>query len=329
MNKKEKYYFNHNTLSYVKVVHSPIRKIINFLILSLSIVFTSGILSVLFFSVADSPREKHLERELSNLKINYEILNRKVDQSYSILSDLEDRDNNIYRVIFEMDSIPQSTRKSGFGGINRYNKLKGYNNTALISKITQKVDVLSKQIFIQSKSYDDIVSLIKNKNKMLASLPAIQPVRNKNLKRMSSGYGIRIDPVYKTRKMHYGMDFSAPKGTPVYATGDGVVQRTQRAFSKSSRKGYGNCVLINHGYNHKTFYAHMQNYIVRKGQRVKRGDIIGYVGNSGKSTAPHLHYEVHKNGKKVNPVHYYYDDLTAEQYDEMLRMSETTNQSLD
>ncbi len=329
MNKKEKYYYDPSTLSYIKIVKSPIKKIISFFIPLLAILIIAGICSFLFFSLIDSPKEKYLKRELNNLKINYDILNKKIDQSYSILEDLKDRDNNIYRVFFEIDSIPESVRKSGFGGINRYDKLKGYNNTVLITKITKKVDILNKQLFIQSKSYDDISSLLKNKNKMLASLPAIQPIKNKNLKRMSSGYGIRIDPIYKTRKMHYGMDFSAPKGTPIYATGDGIIEKTQSAFSINSKRGYGNSILINHGYNHKTFYAHMEKYIVRKGQRVKRGDIIGYIGNSGKSTAPHLHYEVQKNGKKVNPVHYYYNDLTPEQYDEMLRISQTTNQSLD
>jgi murein DD-endopeptidase MepM/ murein hydrolase activator NlpD len=194
----------------------------------------------------------------------------------------------------------------------------------MISDLNRKIDQLSKAIYVQSKSFDDVLKMAQNKEDMLAHIPAIQPVANKDLKRMASGYGYRIHPIYKTRKMHWGMDFSAPKGTAIYATGDGVIEKIKR-----SKRGYGNYVSINHGYGYKTFYAHLQKYVVKRKQKVKRGDIIGYVGNSGTSTAPHLHYEVIRNDKKVNPVNYYFNDLTAEEYDKMLELASQENQSFD
>ena len=208
--------------------------------------------------------------------------------------------------------------------MNRYRYLNGYDNTKLIKIATKKLDILSKQLVVQSKSLDEIVVLAKNKKEMLASIPAIQPVANKDLKRMASGYGYRIHPIYKTRKFHWGMDFSAPRGTPIYATGNGKIEKVKR-----SRRGYGNQVKINHGFGYKTFYAHLEKYTVRKGQKVKRGDLIGYVGTSGISTAPHLHYEVIKGNRKLNPVYFYFSDLTPEEYDRMLEMASQENQSLD
>ena len=240
------------------------------------------------------------------------------------MSQLQQRDNNIYRAYFEANPIPEEQRKAGFGGVNRYRYLNGYDNTKLIKTATKKLDILSKQLVVQSKSLDEIVVLAKNKKEMLASIPAIQPVANKDLKRMASGYGYRIHPIYKTRKFHWGMDFSAPRGTPVYATGNGKIEKVKR-----SRRGYGNQVKINHGFGYKTFYAHLEKYTVRKGQKVKRGDLIGYVGTSGISTAPHLHYEVIKGNRKLNPVYFYFSDLTPEEYNRMLEMASQENQSLD
>jgi murein DD-endopeptidase MepM/ murein hydrolase activator NlpD len=213
---------------------------------------------------------------------------------------------------------------AGFGGVNRYKSLDGFENSTMIKDVTKKIDILSKQLVVQSKSLDEIVGMAKNKKEMLASIPAIQPVANKELKRMASGYGYRIHPIYKTRKYHWGMDFSAPKGTPVYATGNGKVSKVKR-----SRRGYGNQVKITHGFGYQTFYAHLDRYTVRKYQKVKRGDLIGYVGSSGTSTAPHLHYEVLKGNRKVNPVYYYFNDLTPDEYNTMLEMSSLENQSLD
>ena len=241
-----------------------------------------------------------------------------------VLDDIQKRDDNIYRTIFEADPIPTSIRKQGFGGINRYKELEGFSNSKIIIETSSKIDQLTKQLYLQSKSFDEIIDLTKDKLSMLASIPAIQPVSNKNLKRMASGYGYRIHPIYKTRKLHTGMDFSAKIGTEIYATGNGKISKVRR-----SKKGYGNYVEINHGYGYKTLYAHMSKSIVKKGQKVKRGEVIGYVGNTGTSVAPHLHYEVHKNGKKIDPVNFYYNDLSTEEYSKMLEISSQNNQSFD
>tara|TARA_B100002019_G_C21121874_1_gene523767 strand:- start:53 stop:898 length:846 start_codon:yes stop_codon:yes gene_type:complete len=278
----------------------------------------------IFFTFFDSPKEKMLNREIENMVFQYNQIKDKLNQISLVMADLQNRDDNIYRVIFEAEPIPNSIRKAGYGGVNRYEALKGYNNSDLIINTTKKLDQISKQLYIQSKSFDEIIELAKHKSEMLAAIPAIQPVSNKNLSRMASGFGPRIDPIYKTKKFHAGMDFSAKTGTPIYATGNGKVIRVRK-----SRKGYGNHVKIDHGYGYITLYAHMQKYIVKKGQKVKRGEVIGYVGNTGKSVAPHLHYEVHKNGKKVNPVNFFYNDLTSEEYEKMIILSSQNNQSFD
>ena len=321
---KVKYYYDSETLSYRKIEQSKgtISKIVVLITFSTLLVMLSGFIVLSQF--LKTPNQLAQERELENLKFNYELLNKRLDESSSVLSQLQQRDNNIYRAYFEANPIPEEQRKAGFGGVNRYRYLNGYDNTKLIKTATKKLDILSKQLVVQSKSLDEIVVLAKNKKEMLASIPAIQPVANKDLKRMASGYGYRIHPIYKTRKFHWGMDFSAPRGTPVYATGNGKIEKVKR-----SRRGYGNQVKINHGFGYKTFYAHLEKYTVRKGQKVKRGDLIGYVGTSGISTAPHLHYEVIKGNRKLNPVYFYFSDLTPEEYDRMLEMASQENQSLD
>ena len=321
---KVKYYYDSETLSYRKIEQSKgtISKIVVLITFSTLSVMLSGFIVLSQF--LKTPNQLAQERELENLKFNYELLNKRLDESSSVLSQLQQRDNNIYRAYFEANPIPEEQRKAGFGGVNRYLYLNGYDNAKLIKTATKKLDILSKQLVVQSKSLDEIVVLAKNKKEMLASIPAIQPVANKDLKRMASGYGYRIHPIYKTRKFHWGMDFSAPRGTPVYATGNGKIEKVKR-----SRRGYGNQVKINHGFGYKTFYAHLEKYTVRKGQKVKRGDLIGYVGTSGISTAPHLHYEVIKGNRKLNPVYFYFSDLTPEEYDRMLEMASQENQSLD
>ena len=320
---KVKYYYDSETLSYRKIEQSKgtISKIVVLITLSTLLVMLSGFIVLSQF--LKTPNQLAQERELENLKFNYELLNKRLDESSSVLSQLQQRDNNIYRAYFEANPIPEEQRKAGFGGVNRYLYLNGYDNTKLVKNATKKLDILSKQLVVQSKSLDEIVVLAKNKKEMLASIPAIQPVANKDLKRMASGYGYRIHPIYKTRKFHWGMDFSSPRGTPVYATGNGTIEKVKR-----SRRGYGNQVKINHGFGYKTFYAHLEKYTVRKNQKVKRGDLIGYVGTSGISTAPHLHYEVIKGNKKLNPVYFYFNDLTPEEYDRMLELASQENQSL-
>ena len=321
---KVKYYYDTKTLSYKKIERSKVQMLKRVLLFITSSSAIALGLVLLFFTLFDSPKEKELKREIDNLLVQYKLLDGQISNSSIILDELQERDDNIYRVIFEADPIDASIRKAGFGGVNRYKKYEGFNHSDLIGDLNKKVDQLSKAIYVQSKSFDDVLDLAQNKEEMLAHIPAIQPVANKNLKRMASGYGNRIHPVYKTKKMHWGMDFSAPKGTEVYATGDGKVEKVKR-----SKRGYGNQVRINHSYGYKTFYAHLDKYIVKKGQVVKRGDLIGYVGSTGTSTAPHLHYEVVKDKKKVNPVNYYYNDLTAEEYDRMLELSSQENQSFD
>jgi murein DD-endopeptidase MepM/ murein hydrolase activator NlpD len=276
------------------------------------------------YNTIDSPKEKQLEREIERMKLDYDLVNQRLQQMSVVLEDLQDRDDNIYRVVFEAEPIPDEVRKAGFGGVNRYSRYKDFENRNLLTETMRRTDILSKQLVIQSKSYDEILGMIRNKAAMLACIPAIQPVSNKELKRMASGYGYRTDPIYKTTKFHAGMDFAAAVGTEIYATGDGVIMRADADAS-----GYGNHVRINHGYGYMTLYGHMSKIMVRPGQRVKRGDVIGLVGNTGKSVGPHLHYEVHKNGEAINPVNFYYNDLSPEDYARMIEMSGTENQSFD
>ncbi|MAZ31138.1 MAG: peptidase M23 [Flavobacteriales bacterium] len=321
---KVKYYYDTEELAYKKIERSKIRifkQILLFLVGANLLAFS---LLALFFTFFDSLKEKELLREIEQLEAQYKLLDEKITNSFLILDEIQDRDDNIYRVIFEADPIDASIRKAGFGGVNRYKEYEGFSHSNLIIDVNKKVDQLSKAIYVQSKSFDEVLEMVGKKEEMLSHIPAIQPVSNKNLKRMASGYGYRIHPIYKTRKMHWGMDFSAPKGTPVYATGNGKISKAIR-----SRRGYGNQVRIDHGYGYETFYAHLNKFTVKQNQKVFRGDLIGYIGNSGTSTAPHLHYEVVKDKKRVNPVNYYFNDLTAEEFDKMLKISSQENQSFD
>ena len=321
---KIKYYYDTKTLSYKPIESTGIDKFKKFIVYLTSSAILAFFTLLIFFQYFDSPKEKRLKGEINHLLSQYEIINNDLEKIELVLDDIQNRDDNIYRTIFEADPIPTSIRKQGFGGVNRYKKLSGYSNSDLIINTSKKIDQLTKQLYLQSKSFDEIIELAKNKSKMLASIPAIQPVANKDLKRMTSGYGYRIHPIYKTRKMHYGMDYSAKVGTEIYATGDGVISKVKR-----SKRGYGNYVKINHGFGYETLYAHMSKYIVKKGQKVKRGEVIGYVGNTGISTAPHLHYEVRKDNKKINPVNFYFNDLTPDEYEKMLELASQPNQSFD
>lgn len=323
---KVKYYYDSENLAYKKIKPQH-RKKFGYVFLFLLASGLFGFLCLILLintPYFETPKDKLLTSELESMKLNYKLLNKKMDLMDEVLSAIEERDNNIYRIYFNTKPIPDEERKAGFGGVNRYKMLEGYNNSELVINTTKKVDRLTKELVIQSQSLDEIVVLAKQKEKLLEAIPAIQPVKNEDLKRMASGFGYRSDPFTKIRKFHYGMDFTAPTGTPVYATGDGVVLKADNSLT-----GYGNHIEINHGYGYVTLYAHLSKYNTRPGQKVNRGDIIGYVGSTGRSEAPHLHYEVMKNGEKVNPINFYYGSISAEEYIAISKLATQENQSLD
>lgn len=270
---------------------------------------------ILLLWIFGSPSEKELRIENSRLLAQYNVLSHRLDEALNVMQGIQQRDDNLYRVVLQADPVADAVRKAGYGGTNRYEDLMDLANSELVVNTTQKMDMLNRQLYIQSKSFDEVVELCKNHDEMLKSIPAIQPVSNKNLKQTASGYGYRVDPIYKTTKFHSGMDFSANIGTPVYATGDG------RVVKAGWESGYGKLIKIDHGFGYVTWYAHLNDYNVRVGQKVVRGEVIGKVGNTGKSTGPHLHYEVHVKGKVVNPINYYFMDLSAEDYDKMIEIA--------
>lgn len=324
MKKKVFYRYNPQTLSYERVYPSLSKKI-----------FT--ICSNLFFGIVlgcvgfwlitnyliDSPKEAEQKKEIRMLRANNEILSKRIDASLKVLRDIQQRDDNMYRAIFHADPIPIDVRYSGYGNMDRYEELMSLNNPDMIIQTSQKMDLLNKQLYLQSKSFDDLVGMVKLQKDRLLHVPSIQPVSNKDLSRVASGYGTRIDPVYGGLRFHAGMDFTAKTGTDVYATGNGTVTWADW------RQGYGNCVIIDHGYGYETLYAHLSAYDVKVGQKVIRGQKIAEVGSTGKSTGPHLHYEVHVKGKPDNPANYYFMDLTPEEYDQMLRISANHGQVMD
>ena len=324
---KKKYRFNPESLSYERVGHSIKEKLTKILAYFSSSLAISLIIVVIVINTYETPKTKAIKRENNRLLIQYELLIKDLTKIEKVLDDLQQRDDNIYRVIFEADPIPSSVRQTGFGGSNKYSELEDLDNADLVISTSKKLDSISKAVYIQSKSYDEVMKMALNKEDMLACFPAIMPVANEDLKRTASGWGYRMHPIYKVRRMHWGMDFTAPIGTPVYATGNGTV--TEVEGSIRSRVGLGLSIKIDHGYGYETVYGHLNAFNVKRGQNVKRGDIIGFVGNSGGSTAPHLHYEVHKNGKKVNPAYYYFKDLTPQEYDKMIAISSNIGQSLD
>ncbi len=323
---KVKYYYDSENLAY-KRIQTRKRKKFGYIVLFLVSSALFGFLIFLLLintSYFETPKDKIQAREIEALALNYKVLNKKLDLMNEVLEAIENRDNNIYRIYFNTTPISEEERKAGFGGVNRYKDLQGFNNSELMENTTKRVDILTKELVIQSKSLDEIVALAKQKEKLLAAIPAIQPVKNEDLKQMASGYGYRSDPFTKIRKFHYGMDFTARTGTPIYATGDGVVYKADASLS-----GYGNHIEVNHGFGYKTLYAHLSKYNCRPGQRLKRGDIIGYVGSTGRSQAPHLHYEVFKNGERVNPLNFYYGSISAKEYIEISKLANQENQSLD
>ena len=313
--RKVYYIYNPETRTYDRVYPTFRQRLLNILKhLSVGMGLGAGSFILLLW-IFGSPSEKELRIENSRLMAQYNVLSRRLDEALGVMQGIQQRDDNLYRVVLQADPVADAIRKAGYGGTNRYEELMDMANADLVVNTTQKMDMLSRQLYIQSKSFDEVVELFKDHDKMLKCIPAIQPVANKNLKQTASGYGMRIDPIYKTAKFHSGMDFSANIGTPVYATGDGVVKKA------GWQSGYGKIIIIDHGFGYQTWYAHLNDYDVRVGQKVVRGEVIGKVGNTGKSTGPHLHYEVHVKGKVVNPVNYYFMDLSAEDYDRMIELA--------
>ncbi|MBK6828668.1 MAG: peptidoglycan DD-metalloendopeptidase family protein [Chitinophagaceae bacterium] len=322
--KKIKYYYNTNTLRYEKL-ETPLRvKLLRVFGFVAAALVTAALISYLAFRFVGSPQERILQQQNRALRDNYKELEDTLESIQRQMRELEKRDNDVYRAIFEANPIPDSARARELEVKQEIAKVEKIKDYQLVGSITTTIFNLNSRIAAQRKSYDEVEELVKNKEELLARTPAIQPVSNKDLNRIASGYGYRIDPVYKTTKFHAGLDFSAPQGTPIYATADGTV-----STSGNTGNGYGNHVIINHGYGYETLYGHMVRVKSRVGQAVKRGEVIGWVGSTGKSTGPHCHYEVHKNGEKIDPIYYFYNDLTPEQFDQILKKAAASNQSLD
>ena len=329
MAKQKRYIFNQLTQNFEVLETSKSRKVLRFLLVMLALLGVAFLFAVLLFTFFKSPKEKSQARELEYMKLQYEILNDRLDNIEILLTDMEQRDNDLYRVMFEADPIPRQVRRSGFSDADRYAGLYGYINSNQVVSAARKLDVISSQLYHQSVSYDTLFddtlfAMARNKSDMLAHIPAIFPLKETEIKYISSYFGYRPDPIYKVEKLHTGIDFSAQMGTEAYATGDGVVSDVEKGHW-----GYGNMVTIDHGYGYKTRYAHLQKAAVRKGQRMKRGQLIGFIGNTGKTTGVHLHYEVLKNDVPINPINFFYNDLTPDEYEQILEQSTLPTQTMD
>jgi len=321
---RTKYKFNPESLSFDKVSLGVRALLLRFLAYFTGSIIVAVIYWVIFAAFFDSPKEKALEREISQMTIQYDLINREMVNIENVIEDLQKTDDNLYRTIFEAEPIPVTLREGGVGGVNRYKSLEGYNNSSLVIETANRLDKIRKKVYVQSKSFDDLIVLAKEKEDMLRRIPAILPISNKDLTRTASGYGLRVHPFYKITKFHYGMDFTAPSGTDIYATGDGVV-----AAVLKGQRGLGNHIIIDHGFGYSSIYGHLLSFNVRPFQKVKRGEVIGFVGSTGMSLAPHLHYEIKINDANVDPVNYYFNDLTAEEYERIIEIASKTGQSFD
>ncbi len=321
---RDKYIYNAETLSYEKVTRSTGQKIKRSMLLLVPGVLVAVGAYLLISPFYKSQKEISLERKNQQLITQYEIVNHQANAISQALQDIQYRDDNIYRVMLEADPVAEPLRQAGIGGTKRYRDLESFANAGLVIDTRNRLDKLEKQLAVQSESFDEVVKLAATKEDMLASIPSVQPVANKDLKRMASGFGMRLHPIHKIQKFHEGMDFTAPTGTEIYATGNGTI-----TFADYKSNGFGIHVVIDHGYGYETVYAHMSQVKVRKGQKISRGDVIGLVGNTGLSAGPHLHYEVHKGGEAVNPANFYFNDLSPEEYEKMLKLSRNPTQSFD
>jgi murein DD-endopeptidase MepM/ murein hydrolase activator NlpD len=312
----KKYRYNPETLSYEQVRQGWVYHLLRALLYGMPSLAIGIVLATLYIARVDSPTEKRLSREVAFYKQQFERVQKDMKLFNQVLEEISNRERNIYRVALGAPDMPESIRSMGVGGTKRYMELEGYSYSELVKAVRAGIDVLQGKLYAQVLSFKEIEKIALEQDERLASIPSIQPVSNKDLKRLASGFGWRIDPVYRTPRMHWGLDFTAPVGTEVYSTGDGVVEEIE-----TLAWGYGKNIVINHGFGYKTRYAHLSAFKVKVGQKVTRGQVIGLVGNTGKSTGAHLHYEVEKDGVKVNPMSYFFNDLTPEEYDALLQQS--------
>lgn len=320
---KQKYIFNPKTLAFEVFQISTARKVGRIVLITLSVMGMAFLFAILIFALFKSPQEKIQARELEYMKLQYEIMSDKMELYEAELADLEQRDNNVYRVVFDAEPIPSAKRRSGLANVNRYANLEGYRNSEQVIAASKKLDGIASQLYYQSVSYDEVFEMARNKEEMLACIPAIMPMRVNDIKYISSFFGYRPDPIYNIAKFHSGVDFSTKMNAEVYATGDGVVNIDKTQW------GYGKMVTIDHGYGYKSMYAHLNRFAVRKGQKVKRGQLIGYAGSTGKSTGVHLHYELRKDDVPIDPIHFFFNDLTPEQYEQILEQSTLPTKTMD
>jgi len=322
--KHSKYKFNPESLSFDKIrmgARSILLRFLAFLIGSVTIAVVLNFLFGLFF---DTPKEKALKREIEQMSLQYDLIHREMGNLEKVIEHLQETDDNLYRTIFGAEPVLATQRQAGIGGVSRFSELEGFNNSKLVIETAKKLDAIRKKVYVQSKSFDDLILLATEKEEMLRSIPAIMPVSTRDLTRIASGFGLRIHPYYKISKFHAGMDFTAPLGTEIYSTGDGTIESVS-----SGKRGMGNYITVNHGFGYKSTYAHLESFNVRQGQKVRRGDVIGFVGNTGMSIAPHLHYEIKLNGENVDPVNYFFNDLSPAEYETMIEIASKTGQSFD
>lgn len=322
--KHTKYKFNPDSLSFDKIRLGAKAILLRSLAYLIASVLVAVVLNFIFGLFFDTAKEKSLKREIAQLTLQYDLIHREMGNLEKVIGHLQETDDNLYRTIFGAEPIQSTQRQVGIGGVNHYNELEGYNNSAIVIETAKKLDVIRKKVYVQSKSFDELILLAKEKEEMLRSIPAIIPISSKDLTRIASGFGLRIHPVYKISKFHEGMDFTAPLGTDVYASGDGTIESVL-----SSKRGMGNYITINHGFGYSSVYAHLESFNVKPGQKVHRGDVIGFVGNTGMSVAPHLHYEIKLNGVNVDPVNYFFNDLSPAEYEKMIEIASKTGQSFD
>jgi len=322
--RKPKYKFNPESLSFDKIRLGVRDILLRTLAILIGTVIVAVVFNLLYGIFFDTPKEKSLKREIEQLSLQYDIVHREMANLEKVIEHLQETDDNLYRTIFGAEPIQSTQRQAGIGGVNRYDELEGYNNSKLVIETARRLDGIRKKVYVQSKSFDELILLSREKEDMLRSIPAIIPISTKDLTRIASGFGLRIHPIYKISKFHAGMDFTAPLGSEIYASGDGTVESVN-----SGKRGMGNYIVINHGFGYSSVYAHLDSFAVRAGQKVHRGDVIGYVGDTGLSIAPHLHYEILLNGQHVDPVNYFFNDLSAAEYEEMIEIASKTGQSFD